>query len=135
MKDKLSSDYRAAVIYKIPCGDCQKVYVGETARTLKQRFREYKRALKNLDRDASGLAEHATDTCHAVQWSEAMVVQQGSRDLQRRLLESLHIGCELETMNRALPTVYCSLNARCSALSMVNLIVVSYVISCIVACI
>ena len=30
-------------------------------------------------------------TCHAVGWSGAMVVQQESRDLQRRLLESYGI--------------------------------------------
>ena len=97
MKDRLPPEEKVAVVYRILCGECQHVHIGQTARTLKHRVEEHKRSLKNLVSDASALAEHA---CHKVQWSGASVVEIESRNLQCQLLESWHIGCEPTTMNR-----------------------------------
>ena len=35
---------QAVVVYKIPCDDCDALYVGETERQLEVRFNEHKRA-------------------------------------------------------------------------------------------
>ena len=83
---------KTAVVYKIPCGQCDRVYIGQTSRTLEQRIKEHKRALKNFDVDASGLTEHEEN--HSVDWSKATVIEVQSKCLQRRLLELWHIGKE-----------------------------------------
>ena len=43
----LSELERQSVVYRIPCKDCTGAYVGQTGRSLGQRLKEHKRALKN----------------------------------------------------------------------------------------
>ena len=35
------------IVYKVPCGECDAVYVGETKRTLKVRLSEHRQAVKS----------------------------------------------------------------------------------------
>ena len=44
VKNKIMDDRKKRVIYEIHCKDCEKVYVGETGRTLKKRLYEHKQA-------------------------------------------------------------------------------------------
>ena len=37
------------IVYRIPCGDCSEVYIGETGRPLKTRITEHKRAVNQMD--------------------------------------------------------------------------------------
>ena len=55
------------VVYKVPCLDYEKVYVGETKRNLKQRLMEHKGAVRREDR-TNGIATHAWDKDHRVNW-------------------------------------------------------------------
>ena len=58
LKDQTPLNQRAGVIYEVPCGDCPKVYIGQTGRTLSHRLKVHKRAL------ASGnLTQSAMGTC------------------------------------------------------------------------
>jgi len=40
-KDKLSTEQKAGVVYQIPCKQCDRTYVGETSRMLKDRITEH----------------------------------------------------------------------------------------------
>ena len=58
---------KRSVVYEVPCLDCEKVYVGETKRNLKQRLMEHKGAVRREDR-TNGIATHAWDKDHRVNW-------------------------------------------------------------------
>ena len=38
-----------SVVYRIPCTNCPRTYIGQTGRTLTQRLKEHQRAVRNAD--------------------------------------------------------------------------------------
>lgn len=72
----------SAGIYTIPCGGCDKVYVGETARTLDIRIAEHKNACRNDDRK-NACVQHRDDVGHLMKFNEAKLVIKED-DLRRR---------------------------------------------------
>ena len=44
LKDCTSFRRQAGVVYRIPCGSCEKMYIGQTGRTLDHRLKEHRRA-------------------------------------------------------------------------------------------
>lgn len=61
------------VVYQIPCRDCYSVYIGETGESLGKRVTEYKYAVKTGRKN--GVAEHAWDEGHAVDWKGVRVLE------------------------------------------------------------
>ena len=57
-KDPIAEHEKSRLVYKIPCADCEFVYVGQTKRDLKSRVAEHKRAVKNAEPEISALCEH-----------------------------------------------------------------------------
>ena len=105
-------DQHKGVVYRIPCGGCPKVYVGQTGRTLKHRLTEHRRALRIGDVASSAVAEHALSTGHPVDLSQSEVIDSQPFFTTRCLLESWHIQRHPETLNRGkgtLPEVYTAL--------------------------
>ena len=49
---------RKGVVYRVPCKDCGKVYIGEMGRNLKKRLVEHKVAVRRGDAK-NGIAVHA----------------------------------------------------------------------------
>ena len=78
------------VIYEVPCLDCESVYIGETGRCLQKRLTEHKGAVRRYDRK-NGIATHAWDRDHKVNWEEARVIQTEPFYWKRRVLEALWI--------------------------------------------
>ena len=117
LKDHIPWNQRAGVVYRIPCGDCEKVYIGQTGRTLEHRMKKHRRALTSGNLAQSALAEHAADRGHAIDWRSAEVVDSHQQFHQRCLLESWHIRSQDTTLNREegnLPPVYNQLIPRAS---------------------
>ena len=81
---------KKGVIYQVPCGDCDSVYIGETGRTLEKRISEHKAAVKRHD-EKNGIAVHAWDNQHKVDWQEAKVLQTETNYSKRRTMEAVHI--------------------------------------------
>ena len=109
LKDRTPLQQRAGVVYRIPCGSCSKVYIGQTGRTLEHRLKEHKRALTSGNTAQSAVAEHAVDHVHEIDWKEAEVVDSHPYYRQRCALEAWHIRTEHQTMNRdegPLPSEY-----------------------------
>ena len=100
VKDRIPLQQGAGVVYRIPCGTCSGVYVGQTCRTLDHRLKEHKRALTSGNLAQSAVAEHAAHESHVIDWKEAKVVGTHPRYHQRCALESWHIRSETTTMNR-----------------------------------
>lgn len=91
---------RRGLVYCIGCKDCNKVYVGETARCLKSRVREHKGDVK-VGKEKNAIAKHVGDFEHDVNWDDVVLLEKGVRDwYKRRVLESLWINKLKEnTMN------------------------------------
>ena len=47
-KDRVPTDRKTYAVYSIPCGDCEKEYLGQTKRQFCTRFKEHQRAVSNL---------------------------------------------------------------------------------------
>ena len=45
-------------VYSIPCGDCEKEYLGQSKRQFGTRLKEHQKAVSTLDKGKSALAEH-----------------------------------------------------------------------------
>ena len=109
LKDHTPLQQRAGVVYRIPCGICPRVYVGQTCRMLDHRLKEHKRALTSGNLAQSAVTEHAAHESHVIGWKEAKVVDTHPRYHYRCALESWHIRLEITTMNRddgSLPQAY-----------------------------
>ena len=73
LKDRIPLQ-RTGDFYRIPCGTCPKVYVGQTCRMLDHWLKEHKRALTSENLAQSTIVEHAFHESHAINWKEAKVV-------------------------------------------------------------
>ena len=67
-KDRVPTDRETNAVYSIPCGDCEKVYLGQTKRQLCTRLKKHQRAVSNSNGSKSALAEHLFETSHNVGW-------------------------------------------------------------------
>ena len=85
-------------MYKVPCMDCDKSYIGETGRNLKKRIVERKYAVNRKD-GKNGIAVHANDHNHRVDWEGAKVLQEELRYWRKRTLEAIHIHRRKQTSN------------------------------------
>ncbi|XP_069984619.1 uncharacterized protein [Penaeus vannamei] len=78
-------------MYIIPCGGCDKVYIGETARGLhEQRISQHRSALQRHDTRSASVVHIDTDG-HLPKWSQASIIKQGLAPRQRKMVEAAFI--------------------------------------------
>ena len=85
-------------IYKVPCGACNKVYIGETSRSFAKRKEDHRRDL-NADRSSNAFVRHRQSVGHLPRWTDAKVVAKGLPRQKRKILESALIANESEVLN------------------------------------
>ena len=85
-----SSIKKSAGVYKIPCYDCDKFYLGETGRSFDVRLKEHKRAVKQFDNN-NALAQHCMTSGHAIDFNSSKVISYCNDFRIRRVLESSFI--------------------------------------------
>ena len=108
-RDPVPIEQQNGVVYRIPCGDCESTYVGQSGRSLACRMKEHQRAVRGGDTNASAIAEHAWGHQHQIDWGAAEVLDSNPNWHPRCLLESWHIHKERKSMNRDrgnLPQIY-----------------------------
>jgi len=98
VKDPRPPLLKKGVVYRVPCMDCNMSYIGETGRNLKKRLVEHKAAVKRGD-TKNGIAVHAWERQHRVNWDEADVLVQEPRYWRRRVLEAVEIQKHAENTN------------------------------------
>ena len=81
-KDKLTSG-----VYKIPCKDCEKSYIGETGRCLQKRITEHKKDIV-MQKSESGVAEHVREFDHFFDFKNAKIVYPSKNIAKRHIVES-----------------------------------------------
>ena len=99
-KDTIPRDQKPGVVYSIPCSTCDLCYIGQTGRTLTDRAKEHKAAVKSNAVSTSALAEHACLTGHKIAWDRSRVLTTQSQWDKRCYLESWTIRSTKRTMNR-----------------------------------
>ncbi|XP_022104795.1 uncharacterized protein LOC110986850 [Acanthaster planci] len=77
---------RRGVVYRIPCGDCDKVYVGKTGRPVDERIKEHQCDVRLSRVDSSAVAVQCVD--------------QDQHWYTRRIKEAIHICLNRHSINR-----------------------------------
>jgi hypothetical protein len=54
-KDPVKTNQKTHVVYSIPCGDCEKEYLGQSKRQFVTRLKEHQKAVSPLDKGKSEL--------------------------------------------------------------------------------
>ena len=65
-KDPVKTNQKTHAVYSIPCGDCEKEYLGQSKRQFGTRLKEHQKAVSTLDKGKSALAEHVCYTKHEI---------------------------------------------------------------------
>jgi len=102
IQNKPSIDSESGV-YKIPCKNCDKNYIGETGRTLKKRIDEHKKDIR-IQKSDSGVAEHVRKNNHFFDFKKAKIVYPSNSTIKRHIVESTLIA-DLKKSNKT-----CNLN-------------------------
>ena len=115
-KDKIDNENKTGVVYKIPCMNCNQIYIGETGRKLGTRTKEHKTEVDDLPstsqtrsarkdstsiRHKSAISDHAHQQNHIINWGQVSSIDREENRLKRQIRESISI-CQhkTEVMNR-----------------------------------
>ncbi|CRK98733.1 CLUMA_CG012062, isoform A, partial [Clunio marinus] len=119
LKDKIPDGEKKNLIYKIDC-ECERCYIGQTSRQLKQRISEHEGGCRKLNRiinadiinetdfreiiSKTALLEHAAEFDHVFDFKNVKILDQTSNTSQLNVLEMLHI-INNKTVNRRTDTI------------------------------
>jgi len=115
-KDKQEKEDLTECVYKVPCANCDKTYIGETGRKFGVRLQEHRtevesktgrtfnrslRASSLTEHNKSALTDHATQENHVINWSQATLIDREPERFTRWIKEAIHIWKEgQQAMNR-----------------------------------
>ena len=85
-------------MYEVPSGECEHMYIGETGRNLKERLKEHRYAVKK-ENLKNGIAAHACQQQHSVDWDAAKVRCTEQHYWKRKVREAIHISQQRNTSN------------------------------------
>lgn len=71
-KERRPEEAKRGVVYEVPYAGCSHVYIGETGRSLNDRLKEHRYAVKTGNMN-NGIAAHAWNNKHHVDWDAAKV--------------------------------------------------------------
>ena len=80
-------------VYRVPCGGCESVYLGETGRSFKVRETEHRRDIV-ADRSSNAFVQHRDRVGHLPRWTDAKVVAKGLPRHKRKMVEAAFIANE-----------------------------------------
>ena len=90
-KDRRPATSNAGLVYQYECQQCQKIYVGETGRSLKTRESEHRRAIRNGDENHSGISKHVLETGHTILWDNVKILAFEGNWRKRKIKEGIFI--------------------------------------------
>ena len=91
------------MVYKIQCGDCEEVYIGETSRPFRVRFREHDNSARG---STTAVGDHLKNTRHALDFSSSSIVVKKDDTFKRRIGEAFEIHCQTRDVGCELPAIY-----------------------------
>lgn len=92
-KDKIPMNERSGAVYRIPCRDCEKVYVGETIQKVGVRLKQHKNDEKNgpLNKNPTALVGHTLANGHKFNFDSASILRRENNKKKLQLQEIHHI--------------------------------------------
>ena len=99
-KDPVPPGRRDGVVYRIPCGECDAVYIGETGRPVQERMKEHERDVRLARCQTSAVAEHANATGHGPSWNDVKFIDRDPHWHTRRVKEAIQIRLHPNNINR-----------------------------------
>lgn len=114
-KDPIPPNMRTNVIYKVPCGNCEKCYVGYTTQYLKARISKHQSDVNKLDellnvdehnteinqlKERTALINHSIEEQHRFTLDKAEILDQHHAKPALEILEMCHISTTENTVNK-----------------------------------
>ena len=114
-KDKQSTSEKAEIIYKIPCKNCEQVYIGESGRkfgirlgehikdcecNVKSAYTKATRKLSETTMEKGAITDHQNVNNHEIDWEGAKILERESDWRMRKTKEAIRIRTEGAVMNR-----------------------------------
>ena len=94
LKTKQTKNKTSHVVYKIPCNDCSKVYIGETKQYLEERIKGHKYA-NNL----TALKKHTLNANHTFNFDNTEILEKEHNTKARCILEMIQIKTHTNAVN------------------------------------
>ena len=96
---QVKTEYKKNAVYKIPCAECPKKYVGQTSGTLKKRTAEHtrwcrkkhKKQLLQSSKKNDGIAYHHHYTGHQIDFDNVEIITQEKSYWRRLIIEGIEI--------------------------------------------
>ena len=96
---QMAKEYKKNVIYKIPCAECTKKYIGQTSVTLKKRTAEHirwcrkkhKKQMMKTTQKNDGIAYHHHSTGHQIDFDNVQIITQEKNYWRRLIIEGMEI--------------------------------------------
>ena len=95
-KDPTNKLDETGVVYKIPCKNCNYVYIGQTKRSLIDRISEHKKCKK----EDSALLQHQIQNNHEINWNGINILDKEKNYSKRIFSEMIHINSYKFTLNK-----------------------------------
>ena len=95
-KDKSKKEKQCGLLYSVKFKECNKEYVGETARSLGTRFKEH----TDGKHPNSAITEHTQDTGHRYSIEDVKVLNREDKLLPRKVREAINIHKRKPALNR-----------------------------------
>ena len=111
-KDKIEKGKQNNIVYKIPCADCNAVYIGESKRSFDQRSKEHVRAVKNGDVDKNEIADHSWKLDHKFDWENKIIIDREQNWRVRKIKETIHSISDKNHINTLLALITPALGQR-----------------------
>lgn len=99
VKDKIHIMSRSDVVYRIPCGNCNSVYIGQTSQCLKRRIAVHKSDTR-LRPDRCALANHSSSLDHTFKFDDTKILCTSSNYNKRTFLEMCYISENENNINK-----------------------------------
>lgn len=93
LKAKSEDNLKSSIVYRIPCNVCDKSYIGQTSRYLKDRLREHKNDEKKfrLKTNPTALVQHRQDTGHTFNFENTSILDRQENYKKRIISEMINI--------------------------------------------
>ena len=88
---------RDVIVYKIPCKECDQVYIGQTGQGLTKRIKQHSYCVRN-GTTSSAVAEHFASLNHAIDFENTTILSIEGDTLSRIIQESYFIHKEPNLM-------------------------------------